>query len=67
MITWGNIINALPQFPDAAGEVLGIWGRGDEIICRTGEVADAVADILYDLGWNVDTSETADGYYRVFA
>lgn len=35
MVTWENIIDALPQSPDEeAGEILGVWGNEDEIICK---------------------------------
>lgn len=68
MVTWENIIDALPQSPDEeAGEVLGIWGDDGEIICKKAEVADAIADILETLGWNAVPSEASDGYYHVSA
>lgn len=68
MVKWDHIIDALPQSPhEDAGEVLGIWVCGDEIVCKKADVADAIADILESLGWNAVSSEAPDGYYHVSA
>ena len=65
MVTWKGIIDALPQFPVEDGAVLGIWGCNDEIVCKTEDVADAVVNLLENLGWNATPTKAPNGYYHL--
>ncbi len=52
-----TIFEALPKKPPEPPEI-GLWAHGEEILCGTEELANAIADLLDAVGYDATT-----GYY----